>query len=486
MKKVISTAWLLALGAWLAGCGGSEPKLDARWRFAGADGLRAQTAAPALQKVLSGPAAAALGSRLATNAGSAFAGFVAGGPATPEAGALAMPLVGDLLDHESAGEVWRHSDGSTELLLAVKVTAERAALWTENFPKWVRPLHAGTSGASVSAEGGWLFAMSRSGSALAADFRRRVSTPSTVSGRLLELETAAGKLPGIQATVVASNGAVRWNGTLRTAVAAAIPTSEWSYPTNLIGDSVIAFTAARGLVAPLLEQAGLAELIQGGELSQMYLWSQPETPFSTYGVVHADKPAQLISRVHDWIRPQFSTNATPGTRQGLVMYDPTRQILALSSAPVATPTLAGPTNGQPGFVGLSFVGLNRSKGPLPKELLAELLKPGVLYYDWEMTSENIAHWSAGLQVKDISAGLRPPPAEGPGRRFLEESAPYLENAVTVVSQKSPGVFELQRKTTVGLTSFELVLLTRWLDPPTARPARPARPAPPGAATQKSR
>jgi hypothetical protein len=480
MKKVISTVWLLALGAWLAGCGGSEPKLDARWRFAGADGLRAQTAAPALQKVLSGPAAAALGGRLATNVGVAFAGWVASGSATPEAGALATPLVGDLLVHESAGEVWRHSDGSTELLLAVKVTAERASLWTENFPKWVRPLHTGTSGASVSAESGWLFAVSRSGSALAADFRRRISTPSSVAGRLLELETAAGKLPGIQATVIASNGAVRWNGTLRTALAAAVPTSEWSYPTNLIGDSVIAFTAARGVVAPLLEEAGLGALIQGEELSQMYLWSQPETPFSTYGVVHAGRPAQLISRIHDWIRPQFSTNSAPGTRQGLVMYDPSRQILALSSAPVATPTLAGPTNGQPGFVGLSFVGLNRSKGPLPKELLAELLKPGVLYYDWEMTSENLSHWSAGLQVKDISAGLRPPPAEGPGRRFLEESTPYLENAVTIVSQKSPGVFELQRKTSIGLTSFELVLLTRWLDPPTARPART------GAATQKSR
>jgi hypothetical protein len=146
-------------------------------------------------------------------------------------------------------------------------------------------------------------------------------------------------------------------------------------------------------------------------------------------------------------------------------------ILALSSAPLATPTLAGPTNGQPGFVGLSLVGLKRTRTPPPAELLAELGKPGLVYFDWEVTSENVPHWTAGLQVKDISLGLRPPAANGPALRWLKETTSTLDNTVTAVVQKAPGTFEFQRKAPAGLTAFELVVLTRWLDPPTTRPTR---------------
>jgi hypothetical protein len=471
MTRHITTTWLLVLATWLAGCGGSDPKLDLRWHFAGADGLRSQTAAPALRLLLGNTNAAELGARLATNLTASAVDWVAGGKADPAAGTLARPLVEDLLAHESSGEVWRHPDGSTEVVLAVRITAERAPVWTEQFPKWMRPLNSGSTGSTVGAENGWLFASSRSGSPVASAFRRRVLAIQASMTRLLELETAPGTWPGINVAAVASNGAVRWSGTFAQPGAAEAPILEWSYPTHLIRDPLIAFTAARGIAPGLLRAAGLGAFIEGEDIGQLYLWSQPETPFSTYGVVHAGNPARLMSRVHDQIRPLYSTNGAPGTRQGLVMYDPVHQILALSSAPLATPTLAGPTNGQPGFVGLSLIGLQRSTNLPPAELLAQLKTPGLVYYDWEVTSENVAHWSAGLQVKDISTGLRPPPGEGPGRRWLQETTAQIDNTVTTVRQTGPGAFQFQRKAPAGLTAFELVVLTRWLDPPTARPAR---------------
>lgn len=469
--QLFPTALLGVLAFWLSGCGGSDPKLDARWRFAGADGLRSQTGAPALRQMMENTNSVELGSRLVTQ-GTAFAvDWLAGGKSDAAAAQMAQPLVEDLLQHESAGEVWRHPDGSPELVLAVRITAERAAVWTERFSKWVKPYYSGPMGSTVGAEGGWLFASSRGGSEQASAFRKRVLAESTSAARLLDLETAAGTLPAITAHAVASNGAVRWTGSFQVPGIAEVPMPAWSHPTNLISDPLIALTAIRGVSPAILKALGLESFVAGEEIGQMYLWSQPSTPFSTFGVVHFGDPSRVISRVHDRIRPHYSTNGAPGTQQGLVMFDPAHQILALSSAPLATPTLAGPTNGQPGFVGLSLVGLKRTRTPPPAELLAELGKPGLVYFDWEVTSENVPHWTAGLQVKDISLGLRPPAANGPALRWLKETTSTLDNTVTAVVQKAPGTFEFQRKAPAGLTAFELVVLTRWLDPPTTRPTR---------------
>ena len=481
MTKALASLCCLALVAVLSGCGRTEPRLEARWRSKGADGLRAQASAPLLRKVLSGPNADTLGARLSTNLAAVAAEWIAGGKAAPEAAGLATPILGDLLAHESAGEVWRHADGSAEVVVAVRVTSERSVVWSENFVKWAHQWHSGASGASIGAENGWLFAASRADSERVAAFRKRVLEAKSTPDRLLEFTLAVGTQPEIQAEAVATNGAVRWSGTLRVPGGAAVATPEWNHPTHLIGDSVIAFTAVRGVTGPVLGRLGLLPFLDGQQMGQMFVWSQPETPFSTYAVAHFSQPHRFMDRVHEWIRPKFSTNGAAGTHQGLVMYDLERRILALSSAPLATPTLAGPTNGQPGFVGISLVGLRRSKNPLPPALLSEIAKPGLVFYDWEMTSENIPHWSAALQVGDISSGLRPPPGEGPGRRWLEEVIPVLENSATAVTQKEPGVFEFHRKSSVGATAFELVLLTRWLDPPTPRPARgpanrPAQPA----------
>jgi hypothetical protein len=453
----------------LAGCGDPAPKLDARWHFVGADGLRAQRSAPALHTFFSHSNAPVVAARLSTNSTVAATTWLAAGKPVADAMVLAQPLIEDLLAHESAGEVWRHGDGTVEVALAVRVTTERAPVWTENFPKWMKPLGDGSSGAWVSADKGWLIAVSRNNSERASAFRKKIAALVASPARLLEIETAPGAWPGINAVAIASNGAVRWSGTFRQPGLPELPLSDWKYPTNVVRDPLIALTAARGVTPGITKALGIGSYLEGQQIGQLFHWAQTDSPFQSYATIFLSQPNEVVAKVHKELAPLYSTNGAAGTRSGLMMYDAAKGILALASAPGALPSLtSGSTNGA-GFLGVSLFPMKRSTNPPPRELLGELLKPGVVFYEWEFTGDNITHWSANLQVRDIAMGLRPPSGDGPFLTWLSQCGASLENTVTEVRQTGAGEFAFTRKAPAALSAFELVLLTRWLDPPLERP-----------------
>jgi len=480
---LLLAAMLMAL---VAGCRQEAPELAARWHSAGADGLRSQTGAPGLRLLLSHSNAPALAGRLRPKAARAALEWLAGSAAADATVTQAQPLVSDLLDHESAGEVWRRGDGAREVFVAVRITAERAPLWNDRFPALVKPLAPGLAGAWVSAEKGWLFAVSPSDSPRAKTFRSRVLGTVANPSRLLDLETAPGTFPGFRAVAVATNGAVAWSGTLTQPGMAELKLDAWHYPTNAIYDPLVSLTAVRGVSPRLLSLLGLDRHFQGQEIGQAYQWAQQESPFQTYAVVHVGQPAKVLDSANAELARLYSTNGEPGRLDGMVMYDPEKQILGLSCAPGPLPMLTGPENRGPGFLGFSMFRRQRSVHPVPAELLQQLQQPGLVLYDWEITSENFTHWWANLQVRDISLGLRPAPGDGPASQWLSDSLAKVDNTVTQVRQTGPGTFSWSRKAPAGLTAFEWVLLGRWLDPalpraPRAQRAAAARPGPPPSA-----
>ena len=463
------------LMALAAGCRQEAPELSARWHSAGADGLRSQSSIPALRSLLAHSNAPVLAERLRTKATrAALEWLAAGSPAADVTVAQAQPLVADLLDHESAGEVWRRADGAREVFIAVRITAERAPLWNERFPVLLKPVAPGLGGAWVSAEKGWLFAAIPSDSPRAKAFRSRVLGTAANASRLLDLETAPGVLPGLRAVATATNGAVVWSGTLIQPGLPELKLDPWQYPTNTIYDPLVSLTAVRGVSPRILSILGLERHFQGQEIGQIYQWAQQESPFQTYAVVHVSQPAKVLDSVNTELARLYSTNTEPGKLDGLVMYDPAKQILGLSCAPGPLPMLTGTENRGPGFLGFSMFRRQRSVQPLPDELLRQLQQPGLVFYDWEITSENLNHWWANLQVRDISVGLRPAPGDGPASQWLSDSLAKVDNTVTQVRQTGPGTFLWTRKAPAGLTAFEWVLLGRWLDPALPRTPRTQR------------
>lgn len=464
----------LALLAVFSGCKEDAPELAVRWRFGGADGLRSQTGAPVLRALLSHSNAPALAERLRPRAAKAALDWLSGTAAADPAVTQAQPLVSDLLSHESAGEVWRRGDGSKEVFVAVRITAERAPLWNDRYPAVVKSLAPGLAGAWVSAEKGWLFAVSPSDSPRAKAFRARVLASASNPSRLLELEKSPGQWPGLQATAVATNGAVAWSGVLRLPGLPQLSLKDWQHPTNLIRDPLVSLTAIRGVTPQVLGLLGLDRYTQGGELGQMYLWAQAESPFQSYAVVHVNDSAPVLQAANADLSRRYSTNSEPGKLDGLVMYDAGKQILGLNSAPGVLPMLAGTADHKPGFLGFSMVPRQRSTQPVPRELLQQLQQPGLVLYDWEVTSENFVHWWANLQVLDLSMGLNPSPGDGLANTWLTDGLGKVDNTVTQVRQSGPGEFGWSRKAPAGLTALEWVALGRWLDPATPRKPKAAR------------
>ncbi len=480
MTNPRSIRWLLAVAlvAVLSGCKEEAPELSARWHFAGGDGLKSHIGAPLLRTFLSHSNAPALAERLRPRATRVALEWLSDGTPADAAVIQAQPLVADLLAHESAGEVWRRGDGGREVFVAVRITAERAPIWNDRYSAVVKTPGSGVSGAWISAEKGWLFAVSPSDSPRAKAFRSRVlSTPSHPS-RLLEFQKAPGLWPGIQATAVATNGSVAWTGTLSKPGLAELSLRDWRYPTNLIYDPLVSLTAIRGVTPQVMGLLGLEQYFQGQELGQMYLWAQAESPFQSYAVVHVNDSAPVLQAANADLMHRYSTNTEPGKLDGLVMYDAQKQILGLSSAPGVVPMLTGTENHKPGFLGFSMFRRQRSVQPVPKELLQQLQQPGLVLYDWEVTSENFVHWWANLQARDLSLGLNPAPGDGLAYVWLTDGLGKVDNTVTQVRQSGPGTFTWSRKAPVGLSALEWVALGRWLDPATPRKPRSVRVAPP--------
>ena len=477
-RRSIPALLSLALLALLSGCKEAVPELDARWHCVGADGLRSQTGALGLRAFLSHSNAPALAERLRPKATRAALEWLSGADPSEAVVTQAQPLMADLLAHESAGEVWRRSDGSREIFLAVRITAERAPIWNDRYPALVKPLGSKLSSAWVSAEKGWLFAVSPSDSPRAKEFRARVLSTPSQPARLLEFSKSPGVWPGLQASALATNGAVVWSGTLSRPGLAEQPLRDWQYPTNLIYDPLVSLTAIRGVTPQVLNLFGLDGYFQGQEVGQMYHWAQAESPFQSYAVVHVNDSAPVLKAANAELSRRYSTNAAPGTLDGLVMYDAEKQILGLSSAPGVVPMLTGTENHKPGFLGFSMFRRQRSVQPVPRELLQQLQQPGLVLYDWEITSENFVHWWANLQARDLSLGLNPAPGDGLANLWLTDGLGKVDNTVTQVRQSGPGTFTWTRKAPVGLNAMEWVMLGRWLDPATPRKLKAARMAPP--------
>ncbi|HEY6170148.1 MAG TPA: hypothetical protein VI454_19095, partial [Verrucomicrobiae bacterium] len=123
--------------------------------------------------------------------------------------------------------------------------------------------------------------------------------------------------------------------------------------------------------------------------------------------------------------------------------------------------------------------------PLPTELLDRLARTNLVYYDWEITEARLQQWRQLWQLWALVTfmpALEKPIAEV---RWLDAVGPQLGNAVTEISQRGPRELTFVRKSHLGFTAIELIVLSRQLDefisgPPPPQPVprvRKMTPAP---------
>src|SRR5438093_474451 len=319
MKRRCATTGIL-LFALAAGSGaqpapgGGAPLLS--WHAAGRDALAKGTNAALLKRVDQLALTDALRKQIATNLARApRKAWEKDLPATaPDGAELWRPIMADLLNAESYGEV--HGPiGRTETAIAVELNDQRAATWSTNLWQLAALWKQGTPQAANRDGGnGWAlkratapnrFEFVRVGQwvvlglgpekltrapALVQQIKATGRPVPKVEAELLELrEDAPGlsswiplfgkfRVPPFHLTMRGNGEHVRTEVKLSYASPLAWKYEPWQIPTNIVGDSpfpLTSFTAARG-VAPLIQDIpGFADLGLPNVPNQSTAWANP-------------------------------------------------------------------------------------------------------------------------------------------------------------------------------------------------------------------
>jgi hypothetical protein len=477
----------LGVSLFLAGCSEKKAELEARWHFVGADGLRGHGSTAILKAMVSGTNAAPLGAVLSTNLARLFGEWALGNTNLDNATLQScQPIVEDLMSHESAGEVWKLGEADREFLIAARLTKERAPAWLAAWSDLWAKAYTGKENhgkPSVSADRGWLFVVSDLKGGRLPEFKKKVlETPDSPSS-LLSIDGGFPYVPSFHLESVVKDGRLRTSGNFKAPALADQFSEPWHVPLDQIRNPLISFVAIRSWGPQLLEALGLSEL-KPKSVGEIFMWGFQAGVPDNYVAVETPEPAAFCARAANFFLPKFKTDASTGTAPwvGDLFYSPKDHIAMVNNTPFPKGIHLMPAkNATNTYAVLAFMPPPRPQEDMSAELLRQLETPGLIYYDWEITAENADHWNLTLQNFDLIRRLEPPYYQGPGQLWLWSSVTNLGNTVTRVTQKTPGEFDFLRNSDAGLSAFELVELTRWVDGPKPRsPHARKKPSAPGA------
>ena len=117
------------------------------------------------------------------------------------------------------------------------------------------------------------------------------------------------------------------------------------------------------------------------------------------------------------------------------------------------------------YAGL-FPDTNAVAPPPPAGLIQDILRrTNLVYYDWEVTGPRL---QPTLQVAQTARLILRQPQlslDSASLTWLGSIIPRLGTSATIINRTGPAELTLYRRSTLGLTAFELHLLTGWLESP---------------------
>ncbi len=421
------------------------------------------------------------------------------GQALDEA-ALIRPLLEDLIPNESYVELRGPTNPVPDLLLAVHLGKERAALWQTNLSTILQNW-TGITASNLEAEGysGWelkkhhppnvirfiragdwaVFAWGQDEIPALPGWLQKIKAdgrPAAVMQdhwleawadwpRLLRQETAASvpfKLPTMQLGLSMKDDNVRTKAVLQFPEPLNLTLPEWKFPTNLIHNPIVNFTAVRG-VAPWLSRIDFFKQLQLDPMPDQFCsWAMYGAPFETYFATPVAQGTnfvqQLGTRLIEVENPKLIDK-----NWGHLAWDEKHTTVNWTGifpavAPYLTP--ASGTNGDFVLAGL-FPRLPRS-GKVPPELFAQILgHTNQVYYDWEITGERVGQWWNLMMLHHLLRGEYFTGANAPAQKWLAAIGSRVGNAATEVTVTGTHELTVIRKSPLGLMSFELGYGLAW-------------------------
>lgn len=498
-----------------------------RVHFAGASALANNTNAAKLREVLSLPATAAFRELALQNIARATGKLTALGPATNDTAARLVPtLLNDLINFESYAE-WQSvtTNGVPLWTLAVKPDDARAVAWQSSLAALINawqlaPVAMQAEGftgiAAVNETAGAFISFARArdwlvlatgqvgvtnGHPLLRQIRE-TGRPAPAAGDWLKIEANLPRLAkqfSWPANVAWPQATAVVNGkgeNVRTTARFEFPEpiywrlQPWQVPKRAIqdpaDDPMICFAALRGFGDWLGRQALARRLGLEPAPDQLFVWAHSVIPYQTYFALPAKDAAQqiepLAGRLDGLLNAELKTNGI-----GKVSFLANRSEAVWVGLPLLAPFLrAGAGAGGDFFLAGTMAGIVPpavNTNPPPADLLAQLNRTNLLYYDWEITEPRLEQWRQlwqllGLAVPDLGGNLAPVALD-----WLKAAGPKLGNTITEATVASPTQLDVVRTSHSGFTALELLALTRWLGSPQFPAfAAPAAPMPAGKAS----
>jgi len=452
--------WLAGLSAaWLVSCSrGPQSAVPehrvARWHFAGATQLRLQSAAPAVLAALQATNAGPTGERLATNLTRALLRRL-GRPDSPAAAASLAPLVLDLLRHESAGEVM-----SSGWRLTMKLPAERWPAWQQNRGA-VGALVGATNDLLLTYTNGWLTA---GAGALKGQGWLALSNGAVASaeGDLARIFDGSPKQwPRVKVAAVVEEGRMVTRATADFAEPPLGPLPEWKLPVKTAHGPFSQFAAVRGISGLAGRVDWWREAFAGQPPDQMFWWAQPEVPFRNWMTVPSRDPQGDLQRLYAAFSKVFGV---PGGHAGrMAMASNHTAFAILDTLQGLQPVVSHVKQDTDQFLLGSLYPAAISTNPISAGLRKLLAEKDLVLQDAEFTPEALDHWNVLFQLNHMLQSHMPNARNARAHGWMYEIRGSLGDAETSVRQQTPTRLTLERKSSLGFTGIELVMLTRWLD-----------------------
>lgn len=407
---------------------------------------------------------------------------------------LLRTLLDDLVQEEVYVEATGGSNQISELVIALRLPDDRAALWETNLPIVLNSLSKlnlalDRSSQSAAAAPNWQLSLTRTGhwtfvsvarpvtdSLLVQTFASHIAANGApyaprATNYIIEAEAqlAAFKnflspLPPQQSVslrVFGDGGNLRTRGSLDFIAPLNLALEPWQVPTNLIGGPLIGFSALRGLGDLVQTQSFWTERNLGDAPNQVFFWSQRSAPWLHFFAARSPmaQPQFLVLKdfILDTVNPALVTNRT-----GNFVWLTNESRVVWKGVPFCNPTFTLTND----FITGGFVALPPVKDPIPQEFVLQIHRdPDLLFYDWEETGAQVGNWNQIFQLLRLAFGRAQLSITNGALPWLNTAGTNLSYTATSVSVQSNKSFAFARASTVGFNSIELQILADWIDSP---------------------
>jgi len=491
---LFGTAMMAAVGTQA-----SPPAADliARVHFAGAEQISADTNAVAFTNLWCSPEAQALREQTLNKLSRAPFNWLKSkiSPGAGDGAAQLRPLLDDWLSAEWFLQVGDATNGSPEFALAIRLDAARMQLWQTNLGN---VLEAWTAMSVEKKPNGWEFKKHHQPNLIrfvrAGDWavfgwgQDKLPLNDELVRRILaEKRPAAAEknnwltadldwprlarcfpmlkavdLPETQCQAAGRDGNLHLDGKLIFPQPLAMTLEKWRMPTNTIHEPIISFTAVRG-IAPWLEKQNWARPYEISPVpNQAFLWAMAQMPLQTFAAVPVPDGKAALGELGQKMSAHTNWQGHFMMPVTMVM---TNDEISWRGLPFIAPNLQA-LHEPAGDVLLAGVFPNspRSK-PLPPELLMQLGRTNLVYYDWEITAARLKLLPQLTQLALMVTHHQQLDMQSAAGKWLDHVGPTLSNTMTEVTQTAPNELSFTRKAPGGFTAIELTALANWLEAP---------------------